>query len=319
MHEALQDRFWQGRRRLYRIVSGTVSNPLGQWNHWWQSHALGVLLDRADRTGDDAARRQAADLVEGMRSKNGGVLTNDFYDDMGWLALALLRMPGHQADARTLRKAIRRGEMPEGGIAWARQHPEFRNTPATGPAAIGAVREGMRSGDDELVTWGLGLVRWMARTVVSADGDVADGQRRHGDGSMTIDAARYSYNYGLVVGADVAAFQATGERDYLDHAGLVARAACLELGDPSTGVWRSEGKGDRALFRGILARYLAELIAVSGDEALAKDLFRQGDAVWRSSRDGSAGHDWTSPPGRRLELSEQVGGLLVLEAVARLA
>lgn len=318
LHAVLEDRFWSPRQRLFRVAEGRWGNPFGPWHHWWQSHALSALNDRFDRTGEERTRAQAYDVVEGMRARGGNRLTNDFYDDMGWLAIELFRLPGREADLDLLISAIRRGERAEGGIAWAVGHPEFRNTPATGPAAIVALRLAARTADAELGAWGLRLVRWLEDTLVSAEGDVADGFRIHPDGTTGVDQARYSYNYGVVVGAELAAFQVTSDESRLHRARQVAAAALRELTDPITGAWVSEGRGDRALFRGILARHLADLAQATNDTTLADAVRTQAVAVWDSCGGGSVGYSWPRRTDHRVELAEHVGGLLVIEAAARL-
>lgn len=318
LHRVLEDRFWRARQGLFAVAEGRPLSPLRPWHHWWQSQALAALLDRVQRTGDELTTARAYALVEGMRGRGRGRLTNEFYDDMGWLALALLRLPGRESDVATVLGEIRRGEMPEGGIAWSSRHPELRNVPATGPAAITALCVAARTGDAQLRAWGLSLVQWMNDTVVGPDGHVADGFRLHDDRTTSIDPDRYSYNYGLVIGTELAAHAITGEDDRIDHALVVAAAALRQLTDPITGVWVSEGRHDRALFRGILARFLAELAVVSHDTTVASAVRSQADAVWQSCGGGPVSHEWRGPAERPVELSEHVGGLLVVEAAARL-
>ena len=324
LQAVLQERFWLPREHLFRVAEGRRLGWRGPWHHWWQSHALAALLDRWDRTGDPASLAQAEAVVEGMRRRGRGRLTNDFYDDLGWLALALLRMPDRLDDARDLVQVIRRGESPGGGIAWSRQTPEFRNTPATGPATLVALRLGARTNDDELVAWGRSLAGWIAGTLVTPFAEVHDGLRVHPDGTTGVDTAQYSYNFGLVVGVELAMSELTTDAvhldpTHLDRARLVAAAALRRFSDPATGIWVSEGTGDGALFRGILARHLADLALATGDVDLGDALQAQADAVWTSSGGGPVGHDWSRPCDHPVELSEHVGGLLVVEAAARLA
>ena len=99
--EALRERHL---RRLGHLVPGTrigVSSwpPVGRfgsvarlkasWNYWWQAHLVDVLVDAAV-LGDRRAAGEATALVRGIRLRNVGRWTNEYYDDMAWLALALL-------------------------------------------------------------------------------------------------------------------------------------------------------------------------------------------------------------------------------------
>ena len=317
LHAVLQERFWSPQHQLFRIGEGRPVRRFGPWHHWWQSHALAALLDRHDRTGDPAAADQAELLVEGMRRRGRG-LVNEFHDDMGWLALELLRMPGHDADVRTLLAAIRQGRAGQGGISWSTQQPTFHNTPATGPAALLALRLGQRTADDDLLGWGLALVAWLEETLVAPGGEVYDGQWLNPDGSTSIERAQYSYNYGLVAGAELAAHRVTGLVAHRDRAELVASSGLRRFTDPATGAWRSEGRGDGALFRAILARNLADLALATGDPSLAASVRCQADAVWQSCDGGPVGYDWPRPGRHAVDLSEHLCGLLVVEAAARL-
>src|SRR5262249_19140566 len=93
-YRALVDRFWDAGRGLFRIAT-RPGRParlgrVGSWHYWWQAHALDCVVDAVAR-GHRAERDRAAELVRGITARNGGTLRNDYYDDMAWLALALLR------------------------------------------------------------------------------------------------------------------------------------------------------------------------------------------------------------------------------------
>jgi predicted alpha-1,6-mannanase (GH76 family) len=79
------------------------------------------------------------------------------------------------------------------------------------------------------------------------------------------------------------------------------------------GVLPDEGGGDRALFKGIYARYAAGL----GDPALTAALAGNGEAAWSArGPDGLCGQSWTRPPGADVELSAHLSGVLLLSALA---
>jgi predicted alpha-1,6-mannanase (GH76 family) len=74
-----------------------------------------------------------------------------------------------------------------------------------------------------------------------------------------------------------------------------------------------EGGGDRALFKGIYARYAAGL----GDPSLTAALACNGEAAWSArGPDGLCGRSWTQPPGADVELSAHLSGVLLLSALA---
>lgn len=322
LQDALHDRFWLRHCRLHRLRTGKLLWPFGSWNYWWQAHALGATLDRYDRSGDGRFRGHADAVLGGILRRGGGTPVNGWYDDMGWLALELLRMqPDRRALLERVVKEIRTGSSGRcgGGVSWARAHRDFVNVAATGTAAQLALRWGARRPDRELVGWGVMLLDWLRQTLVEEDGVVWDGVHARRDGRCDVEREEYSYTYGLVLGTALAAWHVTGDRVHLDLSRLVARTALARTTDPSTGLWRGEGDGDGGLFRGILARNLADLAIETRDRAVARVVARQGDAVWDGrGADGSVGADWSRPPGGSVPLSTHLGGVLVVEQCARL-
>jgi predicted alpha-1,6-mannanase (GH76 family) len=83
-------------------------------------------------------------------------------------------------------------------------------------------------------------------------------------------------------------------------------------------VVQEAGDGDGGLFKGILARYLGELVAVSGDESTRAVLIRNAAAAWANRRTGLVGPSWSRPPRGPVELSAHLSGVLLLQAVAGL-
>jgi predicted alpha-1,6-mannanase (GH76 family) len=294
--QALVEAYWNGRRALFRIVPGR--RPAWRnvpWHYWWQAHALDALvlagdLHRADR------------LVDGILRRNGGI-TNDYYDDMAWLGLALdgLRAAGGRADAGTLvaelMAELRAGVHPTHGAMVWRRRDSYLNVPANAPTAILAARTG-----DE--AFARRLTGWLHATLISRDGTVYDGLHP----GAPADTAEWTYNYGTVIGADVA----LGD---LDRAERIARAATRLV--RAEGVLPDEGRGDRALFKGIFTRYLGGLLAVRPDDALRELLVHNATAAWGSrSPDGLIGPDWARRPSGTVELSAHLSGVLLLHTVA---
>ncbi|CAM4404958.1 glycoside hydrolase family 76 protein [Paenibacillus phoenicis] len=59
--------------------------------YWWQAHVLDVLVDAYERTGDPALPDRMRQFCRSLERYNGGTFTHNYYDDMEWTALALLR------------------------------------------------------------------------------------------------------------------------------------------------------------------------------------------------------------------------------------
>ncbi len=295
----LVDVYWDERRRLFRTGSArrTWWN-VGPWHYWWQAHALDALVLAGDL--DRAGR-----LVTGILRRGGGRVTNNYYDDMAWLGLALHglvtagRPDGAGELVAELMASLRTGIAPEHGAVVWRRGDSYLNVPANAPVAILAAR----TGDEALARQ---LTTWLHANLVTPDGVVYDGLHPGAD----VDTTGWSYNYGTVAGADVA----LGE---LDRACRVATAATRLV--RADGVLPDEGPGDRSLFKGIFARYLGTLLAAAPDEALRDLLRRNAIAAWaaRSPR-GLVGPDWNRRPERAVELSAHLSGVLLFHTVAAL-
>jgi predicted alpha-1,6-mannanase (GH76 family) len=156
-----------------------------------------------------------------------------------------------------------------------------------------------------------------------ADGIVADGINRLGDGS--VDHWRFTYNQGLYIGAAVALTEATGDRGPLALAEQTALAAITQLTIDRVFAGESDG-GDAGLFRGIFFRYLGTLLPhLERDAPATRELttFVRGstDLLWQNSiRDGIllAGDDWRAAPSGRVALSTQLSAVMAVEVRAAL-
>ncbi len=318
------------------------------WNYWWQAHLLDCIVDAELRDpGRPPGRRQLTDrLARGIRIANGFRWINYYHDDMAWLALALQRSDRHLGTDHTgaiarLTADIRAAWTPDlgGGIPW-RRGDEFKNAPANGPAAILLARTGdvQRAAD---------TADWIDRRLRDPASDlIVDGIRPGPDGSTRLETTIYTYNQGVVLGAETELAvrePATREQSVRRVVRLVTAVQRTLSRD---GVLIGHAGGDSGLFSGILARYLA-LVAVllpgedpaaAGARATAAELVRRSaDAAWSHAlmTDGagsgagsgpSFGPDWSRPavnpagdhPPER-DLSVQLSGWMLMEAAAVLA
>ncbi|MFM6849582.1 MAG: glycoside hydrolase family 76 protein [Terrabacter sp.] len=318
----------------------------GVWHYWWQAHYLDAIVDaglrdlrNGDLAGAERHARQGDRLLATIRLRNRARWVNDFYDDMAWLALSSGRLGalhaevGRRSRQRRLRSAGRhltdqlRSAHTEdlgGGLFWSRDR-DFKNSPATAPAALHLARLGET---DEARR----LVDWLYARLWSADsGLVQDGIRlRSGEEVLVPDV--WSYNQGTVLGALVT----LGDDRSLERAAALVTAVDAHLTSPGDAnrVLRTHGGGDGGLFTGILVRYLA--LAAAPRSGLADEpratarrlVLDTADALWRGRsavsvagrRDPTVfplepGGPAPSPP---LELSPQLQAWTVLEAAATL-
>ena len=327
--QTLQTHFWnqeQGIMNQYAPCGGTCNDP---YVYWWHAHTLDVLVDGLIRTGDARYTQLIGETFEGARLLNEGTLLHNWYDDMQWMALALLRAYRATEERRYLDGArelwadIQGGwnDHCGGGIAWKKDQLDYKNTPANAPAAILAARLYGVLGDGADLDWAKRIYAWNKAHLVDAQtGFVWDGMNRLGDGQLE-DGWHFTYNQGAYLGAALALFEVTGEEAYLRDALRTADAAQTRLTDASSGLLPYEGDGDGGLFKGILVRYLALLVqAVNRPEVVAL-LRHNAEVLWQAGRDpdsGLMGLTWNEKPQGCVSLSGQQSAVMLLEAAATL-
>ncbi len=328
---ALENLYWNSSIQLYDIE---IPCPDGKCNtifhYWWMAHAVDSLVDGYYRTGSSAYAERLEELHHGIVRRNGGEWPNELYDDMEWMAIAWLRAfeatgrAAYKETADILWADIQTGWNSHmgGGIAWQKSQLDYKNTPANAPAAILAARLHRSSGRPEDLEWALKIYGWLKERLVDpATGFVWDGMNRTGDGTIDKDW-KFTYCQGVHIGAGVELYRITGDGSYLQDALRTAEAMRRELVDPASGLLPEEGDGDGGLFKGILVRYLGELVAEAPQETAVIDLLEaQASSLWSRGRDPRRqvfSTSWSEPPGERVTLSTQLSGIMLLEQLAAL-
>ncbi|MFL6143788.1 MAG: glycoside hydrolase family 76 protein [Labedaea sp.] len=316
------------------------------WNYWWQAHLLDCLVDAQLRHPTSARAGQLEGLVRGVRLRNFGVWTNDYYDDVAWLGLALLRASGASgASGLSVEPALARitAQLREGwtdhggGGIWWRRKDDFKNVPANGPAAILLARWSRAGGERADLQRARSMVEWMDQHLRDEETNLLwDGLHVNSDGSVRdIEKTIYTYCQGVFLGAclELAAGDESGE--WAQRAERTVNAVAEHVAE--NGVLPGRGAGDGGLFAGILARYLAQaairlpLLGVLGGEVAAGLVRDSAEAAWHNraaARGGPLfGPEWKQPavsprsardPRLERDLSVQLSGWMVLEAAALL-
>ncbi|MGD8166854.1 glycoside hydrolase family 76 protein [Herbiconiux sp. P16] len=267
------------------------------FNYWWLAHAIEVRVDAFDRSGDASRLSSARRLLQLLRRRNRGTLINDYFDDMGWLAIALLRVHAATGERPFLGDAVGLWEHIRhagwnarhgASVAWRQQQPDYKNAPTNGAFALLSARLLAATGEPRYARAVLEALDWIETSLVDpSTGIVADGVNRQGDGALDTDWV-FSYNQGLYVSALV---EVAGRRDGVDApvgglAGIAGEIADSLADRPADALARAErtavaavgrlaptgvittensrfdqrGGGDIGLFKGVFVRSLGDLI-----------------------------------------------------------
>ncbi|SFE11015.1 Predicted alpha-1,6-mannanase, GH76 family [Paenibacillus catalpae] len=324
--------FWDEKRSLFNNAAPCIAQLCTDpFNYWWLAHAVDVLVDGYERTDDKRFTEQIAKLYQGLLDRNAGVMINDYYDDMEWMALAWLRAYDATKDERykqaslDLWEEIKGGWNDEmgGGIAWRKEQIDYKNTPANAPAVILAARLYGHFHNEEDLEWAKKIYDWQKKTLVDPEtGLVWDGINRTGDGNIDKDW-QFTYGQGVYIGAGTELYRATEEQAYLEDARLTAANLKNMFLTPATGMLPSEGEGDGGLFKGVLVRYLGELIAADPGNPKRKELIgmlkTNADSLWQYGKAEDKAlfsYSWTQTPDAVVQLSTELSGIMLLEQMA---
>lgn len=298
----------------------------GGLNYWWMAHAIDVLADAYIRTGEAKYKHNADDVISAVIKKNGKII-NDYYDDMEWMALAILRFYDETGEEKymtyveDLWNDITKGWNDEmgGGIAWRKSQKDYKNTPANAPAAILAARLYNTLGKEIYLDWAKKLFAFVDENLVNNNtGQVWDGINRDGNGKIDKDWC-FTYCHGVYIGAAVELYKITGEQAYLDKAVKTAEFALDKFIKDECFV--DEGEGDGGLFKGILIRYLTELYKIKPDLVSIKNIFYDNIFILRRSGtniNGLYGKSWDKAPknDKGYDLTVQLSGVMLYEMTA---
>lgn len=327
----LLSKFWNGSGNYFN-----EKNTSTVFHYWPQAHGLDVLVDAYERTGNDLYKGYMDKWFAGVRQMNGNRFTNEFYDDMEWNALAMLRAYDATGDIKFKNAVdeiwtdIKTGwnNTMGGGIAWRKAMPYYKNTPANGPAAILAARLYKRFNKADDLEWSKKIYTWLKDSLYNkSTGWVYDGINDQNDGKRNT-TWKFTYNQGTFIGAAVELFKITNESGYLSDA---LQAANFTLSDNTLtnftdNLLRDEGGGDGGLFKGVFVRYFTQLILTPGMVSSDKQRYinylkHNAQTLWTTGTDKNYllyGSYWKNKPGATTDLTIQLSGAMLIEAAALL-
>ena len=328
---ALITKFWNPSGNYFN-----EKNTNANFHYWPQAHALDVLVDAYKRTNKPEYKTYMDKWFTGVRQKNGNTFINEFYDDMEWNALAMLRAFDATGDAKykeaveTVWADIKTGwnGTMGGGIAWRKAMPYYKNTPANAPAAILAARLYKKFNNTADLDWSKKIYTWLKDSLYNkSTGWVYDGINNDNDGKRNT-TWKFTYNQGTFIGAALELYTITNDAGYLNDA---LQAANFTLSDNTLtnftdNLLRDEGGGDGGLFKGVFVRYLTELIQAPGLVSSDKQRYinylrHNARTLWTTGTDKNVllfGPYWKNPPGTTTDLTIQLSGAMLIEAMALL-
>ncbi|HEU4471902.1 MAG TPA: glycoside hydrolase family 76 protein [Flavisolibacter sp.] len=307
-----------------------VSATNTAWTQYWPTaHVLDVLVDAYLRNPSPQLKTRMDNLMTGLLSRNGNTWINYYYDDMEWLALAALRAFDATGDVQyktvldILWADIKNGWSTDlGGGIWWRKDNLSKNTPSNMPAAILAARLYRKFNQPADLQWAINIYNWQKATLYeSASGWVYDNIDRNGVKNTTW---RFTYNQGTFLGAALELYMITGNATYLADA---IAAADHTLNGPLTtnGILKDEGGGDGGLFKGVFVRYFTRLIVDGNLSQTKKSAYiayikANGEMLWNRASKSPVlfGTNWSNAPAASVELTTQLSGIMLCEAMAEL-
>ena len=325
--DALINSFWNTNGQYFNTDNGGNTT----FQYWPNAHALDVLVDAYLRTNDATYKSYFDKWFVGVKIRNGNSWNNDYYDDMEWNALALLRAWKSTGDIRykdaslELWGYIKQGwnDQAGGGITWKKGMEYSKNACSNGPAAILAARLYQEFGNTEDREWAVRIYNWLKTTLVNTNNGMVYDNIDARTGVIKKEWV-FTYNQGTYIGAAVELHKIFNEKAYLNDAMVVADYTISSLVDNS--ILKSEGSGDGGLFKGIFIRYFTQLIQQERLDATAQKRYLQfmklnAETLWNqgTQKPGTFfGPNWRVKPGTTTGLTEQLSGCMLIEAAALL-
>jgi predicted alpha-1,6-mannanase (GH76 family) len=323
---ALINSFWNSNEKCFNTYSTGVLN----FQYWPQAHGLDVIIDAYLRTKDASYKNYMDQWFEGVKIKNGGTFKNDYYDDMEWNALAILRAYKATKDVKYKEAALQIWEYIKegwngnagGGITWKKGMEYSKNACSNGPACILAARLYQEFGDESNKEWALKIYNWEKTTLFNPNNGIVYDNINSETGK--IQQWIFTYNQGTFIGSAVELYKILNEKSYLNDAVLAANYTISSLVDNS--VLKNEGTGDGGMFKGVFVRYFTELIQQDRLDATDKKRYllfleHNAETLWTQGTSTPAiffGPNWRVKPGVSTGLTEQLSGCMLIEAAALL-
>jgi len=330
-----------------KALQGWYHGPSGLWTTtgWWNSaNCLTVLADWAlhvgSNTGDVNVPQIIATTFENAQkthftaqkilygdglmqstytydpvAKRGfSEFLNEFYDDEGWWALALIRSWDVTKENAYLDMAVRifadmqngTDTVCGGGIWWSKEK-KYKNAISNELylSVAASLANRIPNNKDHFLKIAKDQWTWFKNSgMINGNSLINDGLRIQEDGKCVNNGLpTWSYNQGVILGGLVELFHATADTSYLADAVAIATAAITKLSD-NTGIIHEVDRcepncgNDGPQFKGIFMRNLQYLTRVVPNPVFQGVIRRNAHSIWTNDRNeqNQLGIKWTGPP-----------------------
>ncbi|KAK8042742.1 glycoside hydrolase family 76 protein [Apiospora phragmitis] len=233
---------------------------------------------------------------------------NDYYDDEGWWALALIRSHdlgvqglGDQTyiqAANDIFEDMRKGASPCGGIYWSKV-TNYTNAIANELFfQVAASLANRMPNKQYYLDVAVKQWDWFKKSgLINKDMLINDGLT---DDCKNNGGATWSYNQGVVLGGLAELYRATGDASLLSTADGIARAAMSKLSRNGTLYEGCEPNcgSDGAQFKGVFLRNLMYLHQVASTPAYRTYILNNANTIWAKDRNvttNQLGVTWLGP------------------------
>lgn len=323
--DSLLSKFWNEKEYYF---NATYPNNGKLAGYWIFAQAFDAVLDGAERT-------KKKNLHRFYQAQNNREWLVGYFDDENWMALALLRAYHLTGDTTYLNQSemlytdiMTNGwdtTCNKGGIWWDKKHTQKATASNAGPVITG-IRLYQITKNEKYLDFAKQVYTFWYQTMVNPTTyQVAD--HFEPDGKMVW--WKFTYNEGLMIGAGLELFKATGDKAYLQQAHHIARfmvnneVTTTAYGNVLFDGTNQHCTGDAHLFKGIAYRYLTQLYQQDITQKEYYTILKSSaEAIWNLARNKKLNVfavNWAGPPMNEASLGQQVSATMALNLFANLA
>jgi predicted alpha-1,6-mannanase (GH76 family) len=297
---------------------------------------LDVLVDGYNRTNDKQYLSLMKELLRGIKIKNWGTYWKVYVDDMCWLGIACMNAWHASHDEEYKNTAIyilneikkAHTDVLGGGLQWRFDGPNAKHACSTGPGGILALRLYEAEKKEEDLIFAKELYQWETATLLNPSNYLVwDNIFKNEAGVIEIKKDwMYTYNVGTYVGMAKDLYLQTGDKKYLEAAVRSALASISSSDMVANNMFKETGDHDGGLFKGILVRYLTEMVFTEGvTETFKKSVVRflksNANVLYNKGTSPPpavfASSDWSIRPEKSHDLSTQLSAMMLVESMAK--